>query len=80
MIRTQKIPFIQSMAATPVMLLTLAIMGIGVYIPFSPLGASIQLAPLPGRYFVWLGLTLLSYCGLIQIVKRWYMSRFQQWL
>jgi Mg2+-importing ATPase len=80
MIRTQKIPFIQSMAATPVMLLTLAIMGIGVYIPFSPLGASIQLAPLPGRYFVWLSVTLLSYCGLIQIVKRWYMSRFQQWL
>jgi Mg2+-importing ATPase len=80
MIRTQKIPFIQSTAATPVMLLTLAVMGIGVYIPFSPLGASIQLAPLPGRYFLWLSATLLSYCGLIQIVKRWYMSRFQQWL
>ncbi|HEY2383159.1 MAG TPA: magnesium-translocating P-type ATPase [Terriglobia bacterium] len=80
MIRTQKIPFIQSVAATPVMLLTLAIMAIGVYIPFSPLGANIALSPLPGRYFLWLTLTLLCYCGLIQIVKRWYMRRFNQWL
>jgi len=80
MIRTQKIPFFQSTASTPVMLLTLAIMAIGVYIPFSPLGASIALAPLPGRYFLWLTVTLLSYCGLIQVVKRWYMSKFHQWL
>jgi Mg2+-importing ATPase len=80
MIRTQKIPFIQSVAATPVMLLTLAIMAVGVYIPFSPIGANIALSPLPGSYFLWLAVTLLSYCFLIQIVKRWYMSRFHQWL
>jgi Mg2+-importing ATPase len=62
------------------MLLTLAVMAIGVYIPFSPLGVNIALAPLPGRYFLWLTLTLLCYCGLTQTVKRWYMSRFHQWL
>ena len=38
MIRTQKIPFIQSTASTPVVLLTALIMAIGIYIPFSPLG------------------------------------------
>jgi len=80
MIRTQKIPFIQSMPATPVLLLTLLIMGVGIAIPFSPLGAKIGLAPLPLAYFGWLLLTLLCYCTLTQLVKFWYIRRFTQWL
>jgi magnesium-transporting ATPase (P-type) len=46
MLRTQKIPFIQSRATLPV-LLTTVIMAIGIYIPFSPLGAMVGLEPLP---------------------------------
>ena len=80
MIRTQKIPFLQSVASTPVLLLTAAIMAVGVYIPFSGLGANIGLVALPARYFTWLTVTLLCYCGLTQMVKRWYISRFHQWL
>jgi Mg2+-importing ATPase len=38
MIRTRHIPFIQSRAATPVILLTAAIMAFGIYLPFSPVG------------------------------------------
>ena len=41
MIRTQHIPFIQSRAATPVILLTASVMAIGIYLPFSPLGAHV---------------------------------------
>lgn len=80
MIRTQKIPFIQSMPATPVLVLTLLIMAIGIAIPFSPLGAKIGLAPLPLAYFGWLILTLFCYCTLTQLVKFWYIKRFTQWL
>lgn len=47
MLRTQKIPFIQSRATLPVLLTTAAIMAIGIYIPFSPLGAMVGLEPLP---------------------------------
>jgi Mg2+-importing ATPase len=80
MIRTQKIPFIQSMAAAPVLLLTGAIMVIGVAIPFTHFGASIGLQPLPMAFFPWLAATLLSYCVVTQFVKLWYIRRFKTWL
>ncbi|MFT8211653.1 MAG: magnesium-translocating P-type ATPase [Symbiopectobacterium sp.] len=79
MLRTQKIPFIQSTAALPVMLNTGLVMALGIYIPFSPLGAYIGLTPLPWEYFPWLVATLLSYCLLTQVMKRIYIRRFSQW-
>jgi P-type Mg2+ transporter len=80
MIRTQHIPFIQSRAATPVILLTASIMAIGVYLPFSPLGAHVGMVPLPSTYFPWLVGILLSYCLLTQLVKGWYIRRYHAWL
>ena len=80
MIRTQHIPFIQSRAATPVILLTGTIMLLGIYLPFSPLGAHLGMVPLPPMYFAWLAGILLSYCVLTQLVKRVYIHRFGQWL
>lgn len=80
MIRTQKVPFIQSRAAMPVLLLTSAIMAIGIVIPFSPLGTVTGMAHLPLSYFPWLGATLLAYCALTQLVKGWYIKRFTAWL
>ena len=80
MIRTQHIPFIQSRAATPVMLLTGCIMAIGIYLPFSPLGEHLGMVALPLSYFPWLAGILLSYCVLTQLVKRLYIHRFGQWL
>lgn len=79
MLRTQKIPFIQSRATLPVLLTTAAIMAIGIYIPFSPLGAMVGLEPLPLSYFPWLVATLLSYCLVAQGMKRFYIKRFGQW-
>jgi len=80
MIRTQHIPFIQSRAATPVILLTASIMAFGIYLPFSSLGQHLGMEPLPLSYFPWLAGILLSYCVLTQIVKRLYIRRFGQWL
>ncbi|WP_336755782.1 magnesium-translocating P-type ATPase [Pantoea sp. USHLN298] len=79
MLRTRKIPFIQSRATLPVMLTTLAIMALGIAIPFSPLGAMVGLVPLPWQYFPWLVLTLFSYCLVAQGMKRLYIRRFGQW-
>ncbi|MGK2889450.1 MAG: cation transporting ATPase C-terminal domain-containing protein [Candidatus Malihini olakiniferum] len=76
MLRTQKILFIQSTAALPVMLTTTLVMALGIYIPFSPLGAYIALTPLPWEYFPWMIATLISYCLLIQVIKRVYIRRF----
>lgn len=80
MIRTRKIPFIQSRASWPVMLMTFLIMAIGIVIPFTTFGAKIGLVPMPWNFFPWLILTLLCYCVLTQIVKQWYIRRFTRWL
>ena len=79
MLRTQKIPFIQSRAALPVMLMTGLVMALGILIPFSPLGHAVGLVPLPWNYFPWLLATLLGYCLVTQGMKRLYMRRFGQW-
>jgi len=80
MIRTQHIPFIESRAATPVILLTASIMAFGIYLPFTSLGAHLGMVPLPLSYFLWLAGILLSYCALTQLVKRIYIRQFKQWL
>jgi Mg2+-importing ATPase len=80
MIRTRKIPFIQSAAAPPVLFLTAVVIVIGILIPFSPLGASVGLQPLPESFFPWLFATLLAYCGLTQLIKSIYIHRFAKWL
>ncbi|BEM63457.1 magnesium-translocating P-type ATPase [Serratia marcescens] len=80
MLRTQKIPFIQSTAALPVLLTTGLVMALGIYIPFSLLGALVGLQPLPWEYFPWLAATLVSYCVVAQLMKRFYIRRFGEWL
>lgn len=80
MIRTRKVPFFQSRASWPVMAMTLAVMAIGILIPFTPFGASIGLVALPWSYFPWLTATLLAYCILTQAIKNWYVKRFKSWL
>ena len=80
MIRTAKVPFVQSRAALPVLILTSVIMLIGILLPFSASGAKLALVPLPASYFVWLVAILLCYSALTQVVKGWYIRRFATWL
>ncbi|MDK1252894.1 magnesium-translocating P-type ATPase [Cronobacter dublinensis] len=79
MLRTRKIPFIQSRAALPVLVTTFIVMAVGVAIPFSPLGHWIGLIPLPLAYFPWLAGILFAYCVVAQLMKRFYIRRFGQW-
>jgi len=80
MIRTRKIPFIQSRATTPVIALTAVIMAIGIYLPFSPLAHAFKLVPMPFTFFPWLIGILLGYCMLTQVIKGWFIRKFHQWL
>ncbi|KTR87793.1 magnesium-translocating P-type ATPase [Pantoea dispersa] len=79
MLRTRKIPFIQSRAALPVLLTTACVMIAGILLPFSPLGAMVGLVSLPWSYFPWLLATLLGYCLVAQGMKTLYIKRFGQW-
>jgi Mg2+-importing ATPase len=80
MIRTRKIPFIQSWASTPLLASTSLIMAIGIFIPFSPLATAFKMQPLPLSYFPWLIGVLLSYCLIMQMLKTWFIKKFDQWL
>ena len=80
MIRTEKVPFLQSTAAPIVLATTAAVMLAGIALPFTPLAAAIHLQPLPGGFFIFLPLVLVAYCLLTQLVKVYYIRRFQSWL
>ncbi|MFD3677486.1 magnesium-translocating P-type ATPase [Streptomyces sp. NPDC058613] len=80
MIRTRKIPFIQSRASWPVMVMTVLAVLTGLWLPFSPLAPSLGFTALPADYFPWLVGVLLAYCTLTQLVKTWYIRRFNTWL
>ncbi|KLD62979.1 magnesium-translocating P-type ATPase [Dyella japonica] len=80
MIRTRRIPFLQSIASAPVLALTTAIIIIGMLIPFTAIGGKLGMVPLPGIYFGWLALTVLTYCVLTQLVKLVYIKRYGRWL
>lgn len=70
-IRTRKIPFVQSRAAWPLLLSTALVLCLGLWLPFSPLGPYLGFSPLPPVYFGWLLLILVSYACLAQWVKGW---------
>jgi Mg2+-importing ATPase len=76
MIRTSKVPFIQSRAATPLMVMTVIIMAIGIFLPMGPLAPYFKLQALPPLYFVFLPLILLAYMGLTQAIKGFYTRRY----
>jgi Mg2+-importing ATPase len=70
-IRTNKIPFLQSWASRPVIVMSLVIMALGVAIPFSPVGPYPGFSALPSLYWPLLAATLLCYMLLTQGVKMW---------
>jgi Mg2+-importing ATPase len=80
MIRTRKIPFLQSSAAAPVLGLTTAIIVIGMLLPYTAIGAKIGMMEMPPVYFAWLALTVVAYCALTQVVKVIYTRRYGRWL
>ena len=75
-IRTSKIPFFQSRASLPMLMITATVMGMGIYLPFSPIASSLGFVPLPAVYFVWLAFILTSYCILTQFVKTWFIKKY----
>ena len=68
-IRTNKIPFLQSRASWALTATTLSIMAFGMWLPYSPLASALGFTRLPGMYWPILMLTLLGYMGLTQIIK-----------
>lgn len=75
-IRTNKIPFIESRASWPLMVTSLIIVLVGAWLTISPLANALGLVALPPRYWLFLALMLLGYGILTQVVKTWFIRQF----
>jgi Mg2+-importing ATPase len=75
-IRTRKIPFLQSWPSPALLFGTLLVMGIGAYLPYSSLASSLGFVPLPGIYWAWIAAFLLCYSVLCHYVKAWFYRKF----
>ncbi len=70
-IRTNKIPFIQSRASWQLTITTVAVIAVAAWLPFSPLASALGFTALPPLYWPILLATLLCYVLLTQWVKMW---------
>ena len=74
-IRTNLIPFIQSRSSWQLTMTTIAVMGIGAWLPFSPVARFVGFVPLPWQFWPFLALTLVCYVGLTQVIKTWLIRK-----
>ena len=75
-IRTNKIPFVQSRASWPLVATSVAIVVAGAWLTVSPLAGTLGFVRLPALYWPLLAAILLSYVVLTQAVKAWFVRRF----
>jgi Mg2+-importing ATPase len=75
-IRTNKIPFIQSRASWPLILTSIAVVSVGAWLTVSPLATTLGFVALPLLYWQLLAIMLLCYVILTQLVKTWFYRKF----
>ena len=75
-IRTRRVPFFGSRPSTQMLFTTLAVMALGVWLPYSPFAAALGMVPLPGVYWIWIALFVCAYALLAHVVKSWFFRRY----
>ncbi len=75
-IRTGKIPFIESRPSRFLLLMSIIIVSIGIAIPFSPLAKPFGFVKPPHMYFVALFIMVVTYLLLVQAVKKWFIKKY----
>jgi Mg2+-importing ATPase len=75
-IRTAGVPFLESSAAAPLLITTIAVCAVALWLPFSGFADLLGLTPLPARYFLALAAILSCYVVLTQLAKTALIRRF----
>ena len=75
-IRTRRIPFLQSCASPFMLFTTISVMAVGAYLPYSGMADYFGLVPLPGSYWLWICGFMLGYSILTHTVKVWFHKKF----
>ena len=79
-IRTAKIPFIQSNAHIAVYISSISLIIIGLIIPFTGLGAMIGLVPIATKYIFLIFAVTLLYCFVALFAKKIYIKKYGEWI
>ena len=79
-IRTAKVPFIQSNAHKLVYLSSFSLIIIGLIVPFTPLGKIIGLVPLTLNYIIFIFIVTFVYCILALLAKKFYIKKYGEWI
>ena len=77
-IRTNKIPVLQSWASRPLILGSLVIVTVGAWLTVSPLADMLGFVPLPTLFWLLLAIMLACYVALTQLVKNWFIARYPE--
>ena len=77
-IRTNKIPFLQSWASRPMIIGSLVIVSVGAWLTVSPLADMLGFVPLPALFWLLLAIMLVCYVLLTQLVKNWFIARYPE--
>ncbi len=75
-IRTAKIPFLQSRPSATLLAMSIVICAIGVLLPYTSVGEALKFTPLPGLYWPILAAMLAGYAVLTQLAKSWFVRRW----
>jgi Mg2+-importing ATPase len=80
LLRTPKLPFIQSRASLPVVLCTSLGIAICTFIPYTSFGESLKMMPLPPVFFIMLGATVICYMALVTLLKGMFVRKYGELL
>jgi Mg2+-importing ATPase len=75
-IRTNRIPFLQSRPSFALGLTTLLVMAVAVWLPYSPLANYLSLVALPSSYWGYIAATLIAYVALAHLMKTWFIRKY----
>lgn len=80
MIRTAKVPFLQSRPALPLLVSGLTVAALTIVVGFTRLSKTLDMAALGLNFVPWLILLLVGYCLATQVMKKLYIRKFNEWL
>lgn len=74
-IRTRRVPFFRSRPSLGLTLASLGVVGIGVWLPYSPVSGFLGFHPLPVPFFLVLLAMIAAYLVIVEFAKRWFFAR-----
>ncbi len=80
LIRTEKLPFVQSRPSMPLFFSTFIVVVLALLIGFTGLSVGFDMYRLPVQFVPWLALILIGYLAAVQMMKKVYIHRYKEWM